>query len=89
MGRRRARQRFDAARKPGKPDAGDALRRKALRHTQFATASVATIRLKLFKIGALVRTSVRRIHFAMASGCPNQIEFATAYTALTRAFGSS
>jgi len=32
-----------------------ALRRIALRHTQFAEATCGTIRLKLFKIGALVR----------------------------------
>jgi hypothetical protein len=35
-----------------------ALRRIALKHTQFAKASCATIRLKLLKIGALVRVSV-------------------------------
>ena len=39
-----------------------------LRHTQFADATCGTIRLKLLKIGALVRRSVRRIKFAMASG---------------------
>jgi hypothetical protein len=33
-----------------------------------------------------VRTSVRRIHFAMASGCPNQSEFEMAYLYLERAF---
>jgi hypothetical protein len=37
-----------------------ALRRVALRHTQFAEATCGTIRLKLFKIGALVRVSIRR-----------------------------
>src|ERR1700755_322204 len=36
-----------------------ALRRIALVHTQFARATCGTIRLKLLKIGALVRTSVR------------------------------
>jgi hypothetical protein len=36
-------------------------------------------------IGALVRTSVRRITFAMASGCPYQRDFALAHTALTNA----
>ena len=46
------------------------LRRIALRHTQFADATCGTIRLKLLKIGALVRRSVRRIKFAMASGFP-------------------
>ena len=35
-----------------------ALRRIALRHTQFAEATCGTIRLKLLKIGALVRVSV-------------------------------
>src|SRR5216117_922079 len=53
-----------------------ALRRIALQHTQFAKATCGTIRLKLLKIGALVRTSVRRIKFAMASGCPYQRDFA-------------
>ena len=47
-----------------------ALRRLALQQTQFAKATCGTIRLKLLKIGALVRTSVRRICFAMASGYP-------------------
>ena len=51
-----------------------ALRRLALRQTQLAKATCGTIRLKLLKIGALVRTSVRRITFAMASGCPYQRE---------------
>jgi len=64
----------------------DALRRKALRHTQFAHAAITTIRLRLFKIGALVRISARRIHFALASGCPNKIEFEMAYIYLRRAF---
>jgi hypothetical protein len=41
-----------------------ALRRIALQHTQFAQATCGTIRLKLFKIGALVRVSVRRIKVA-------------------------
>jgi hypothetical protein len=47
-----------------------ALRRIALHHTTFANASCGSIRLKLLKIGALVRVSVRRIKLAMASGCP-------------------
>src|SRR5271155_4899239 len=42
--------------------------RIALKHTQFAEATCGTIRLKLLKIGALVRVSVRRIKVAMASG---------------------
>jgi Transposase DDE domain group 1 len=47
-----------------------AVRRIGLHHTSFAKASCGTIRLKLLKIGALVRVSVRRIKIAMASGCP-------------------
>jgi hypothetical protein len=66
----------------------DTLRRIALKHTQMADAAVQTIRLKLFKLGAQVRASVRRIHFAIASSCPNQIEFAMAHLYLRRAFNS-
>jgi DDE family transposase len=47
-----------------------ALRRIGLHDTAFAKATCGTIRLKLLKIGALVRISVRRIKIAMASGCP-------------------
>jgi hypothetical protein len=63
----------------------DALRRIALRHTQFATATCGTIRLKLLKIGAQVRKSVRRIKVAMASACPYQAEYHLAYLYLQRA----
>ena len=49
-----------------------ALRRIGLAHTQFADATCGTIRLKLLKIGALVRISVRRIKLAMASACPGR-----------------
>jgi hypothetical protein len=62
-----------------------ALRRIALRHTQFAEATCGTIRLKLLKIGALVRVSVRRIKIAMASACPYHNEFALAHLRLTAA----
>jgi hypothetical protein len=61
-----------------------ALRRIALKHTQFAKATCGTIRLKLLKIGALVRISVRRITIAMASGCPYQREFAAAHASLAQ-----
>jgi hypothetical protein len=67
----------------------DTLRRVGLRFTQFADASAQTIRLKLLKLGALVRTSIRRIHFAIASGCPNKDEFALAHFYLQRAFSSA
>ena len=60
-----------------------ALRRIALTHTQFARASCGTIRLKLLKIGALVRTSVRRIKLAMPSAFAYQAEYRAAHAALT------
>jgi len=59
------------------------LRDLALAGTALANATAATIRLKLFKIGALVKLSVRRIKIAMASGCPYQDVFAHAYDALS------
>jgi len=59
-----------------------ALRRIGLAHTQFADATCGTIRLKLLKLGALVRISVRRIKIAMASACPWQDEFALAQARL-------
>ena len=62
-----------------------ALRRIALKHTQFAKANCATIRLKLLKIGALVRVSVRRIKLAMASSFPNQREYRIAHARLAAA----
>jgi hypothetical protein len=67
----------------------DTLHRVGLRHTQFAKAAAQTIRLKLLKLGAQVRTNARRIHFTIASSCPNQAEFALAHIYLQRAFGSA
>ena len=61
-----------------------ALRRIGLAKTRLATATCGSIRLRLLKIGALVRISVRRVVFAMASGCPWQTEFALAHAALRR-----
>jgi len=60
----------------------DSVRRLALQATELADATCGTIRRKLFKIGALVTLSVRRIKFAMASGCPYKAAFATAHYAL-------
>jgi Transposase DDE domain group 1 len=62
-----------------------ALRRIGLVNTKLARASGATIRLKLFKIGALVSVSVRRIRLAMNSACPFQREWALAYARLSAA----
>jgi hypothetical protein len=61
------------------------LRRIALHHTQFANATCGTIRLKLLKIGAFVRISVRRIKFAMASSCPVAAVWGRAAIRLTAA----
>jgi hypothetical protein len=52
-----------------------ALRRIGLHDTDFATATCGTIRLKLLKIGALVRISVRRVKIAMASACPAALDW--------------
>lgn len=48
------------------------LRRLGLKATDLAQAQATTIRTKLFKIGALVRVSVRRIWITMASSYPWQ-----------------
>jgi len=62
-----------------------ALRRIGLAHTQFATATCGTIRLKLLKIGAQVIRSVRRVRVAMASAHPRQYEFGLAHAVLMNA----
>jgi hypothetical protein len=64
-----------------------ALRRIGLAHTQFANATCGTIRLKLLKLGALVRISVRRVKVAVASACPYQQEFGVAHAMLRLAAG--
>ena len=58
------------------------LRRIGLQGTEFATAQVSTIRLKLLKIGAQIRVTVRRIWISLASSFPLQAEFATIYSNL-------
>ena len=62
-----------------------ALRRIGLRHTQLAQASCGTIRLRLLKIGALVRIGARRIRLAMPSAFPWQREYGIAHACLARA----
>jgi hypothetical protein len=59
-----------------------ALRRIGLKNTALARACANTIRLKLLKIGAVVRVSVRRVKLAMSEACPHQREFITAFHAL-------
>ena len=60
----------------------EALRRLALKGTEWAQAQVDTIRLKLFKIGAIVRISVRRILLQMSSAYPWKHLYAQAFHAL-------
>jgi hypothetical protein len=62
-----------------------ALRRIGLKGTPFANATCGTIRLRLLKIGALVKRSVRRLKLAMASAFPYQQEYRNAYVLLGQA----
>ncbi len=48
----------------------NALRRLGLSGTELAKAQCQTIRLKLLKIGALVRVTVRKVWVKMSSSCP-------------------
>jgi hypothetical protein len=48
------------------------LREKTLAGTELAEAQVPTIRIKLLKIGALIKRSFRRIVLHLAGGCPTQ-----------------
>jgi hypothetical protein len=60
----------------------EALRRLGLKGTEWAEAQVDTIRLKLFKIGAVVRLSVRRVLLQLNSAYPWKEVFTHAYRAL-------
>jgi hypothetical protein len=60
----------------------EALRRLALKGTEWAQAQVDTIRLKLLKIGALVRLSARRVRLEMSSTYPWKDLYAQAFYAL-------
>ncbi len=57
----------------------EALRRIGLKGTEMAQAQVNTIRLRLLKIGAQIRFSVRRVMVSMASGYPYQPVFVHAW----------
>jgi hypothetical protein len=62
-----------------------AVRRIGLHDSEFANATCGIIRLKLLKIGALVRVSVRRIKVAMATSCPAAPAWCTAAVRLNAA----
>jgi len=53
-----------------------ALRQFGLQGTEMAQARCDTIRLKLLKLGALVRTTVRRVWISFSESCPYQRVFA-------------
>jgi hypothetical protein len=60
----------------------EALRRLALKGTEWAQAQVDTIRMKLFKIGAIVRISTRRVLLEISSAYAWKHIYAAAFHAL-------
>ena len=61
-----------------------ALRQHGLHDTPLATARCDTIRLKLLKIGAVVRVTVRRVWFSLAESYPYQDVFGRVFENLRR-----
>jgi len=55
------------------------LRAEVLQGTSLAKATVGQIRLKLFKIGARIKVSCRRVHFELVSAYPWQEQFSQAH----------
>jgi Transposase DDE domain group 1 len=62
----------------------NALRRLGLAGTKLACAQCQTIRLKLLKIGALVRVTVRKVWVRLASSCPYAEVFRRVHANLSR-----
>ena len=60
----------------------EALRRIGLKGTELAQAYCGTIRLRLLKIGARIRVSVRKVWVSLASSHPAERVFAQAYEQL-------
>jgi hypothetical protein len=60
-----------------------AIRRIALSGSELAKAQAGTIRLKLLKIGAVIRRNTRRIRFHLSSACPDKSLFIAAAQRLT------
>jgi len=54
------------------------LRRRALQGTELAQAQAWTIRVRLIKLGAVVKQSVRRVYLSMSTSFPMASVFATA-----------
>ena len=61
-----------------------ALRRLGLQGTEMAQAQCTTLRLKLLKIGALIRITVRKVWVSMAEGYPYAERFRQAYAQLQK-----
>jgi len=61
-----------------------ALRQFGLQGTQMARARCDTIRLKLLKLGAVVRMTVRRVWISLSESCPYQPVFAQVVENLRR-----
>jgi len=61
-----------------------ALRRLGLKETSMARAQCDTIRLKLLKIGAQIRVTVRKVWVSLTESCPYQRLFARVYEHLRR-----
>jgi len=59
-----------------------ALRRLGLQGTEWAHAQCTTLRLKLLKIGALIRITVRKVWVSMATGYPYPERFRQIYAQL-------
>jgi hypothetical protein len=59
-----------------------ALRRLGLQGTEWAQAQCTTVRLKLLKIGALIRITVRKVWVSMATGYPYAERFRQIYAQL-------
>ena len=55
------------------------LQADALRGTRLEKATVGRVRLRLFRIAARVKVSVRRIRFELAGGSPDQDVFAAVW----------
>jgi hypothetical protein len=60
----------------------EALRRLGLKATDLAQAQCVTIRLKLLKVGALIRVTVRKVWVSLAGSYPYEPLWAEALTQL-------
>ena len=61
----------------------ETIRRTALKGTELARAQVTTLRLKLFKVGAVMVRNTRRVRILLSSAYPHQELFRLAAARLT------